>query len=98
MLMELGERLAVLEGEWNALDRMCRGGGDIADDVGAAFCDRLYRLTDSILACTATSTAELAVQVLAIRLVAGENAHERAFIDAVARFVEAAGGVIHPPG
>jgi hypothetical protein len=30
-------------------------------------------------------------------LVAGDNAHERRFIDAVARFVDAAGG-IHPPG
>jgi hypothetical protein len=91
MLIELGERLVGVEREWRALDEACRGRERIADDVGAAFCDRLYRLADSILACTATSTTELAVQVRAIRLVAGENAHERAFIDAVARFVDGGG-------
>jgi hypothetical protein len=95
MLIEFGERLAVLEGEWRALDLACRGGERIADEVGDEFCGRLHEVTAAILAATASSPVELAVQARAMGLLcegqAGESSPERAFVDAVLRYVGCGG-------
>jgi hypothetical protein len=97
MLMQLGERLIDLEVEWRALDLMCRRGDEIADAVGDEFIRRLRGLTDAILAATATSTMELAVQARAAQLLSRGRGESSPFVGAVERFVDAAGGIIHPP-